>query len=374
MAYIYTRGRAGELDRIREAADIAFETDRGVPFTFLTVMPKIYRLPDYEHMHHLVKDGEKIVAVAGNLLEDYHVNGNTYPISFVGSVSVLPEYQRQGLMIELMGKLEEENVKEGVPFSLLTGKRSRYQHFGYYPTGGSYLFKFCKGDVLHRPDFTPDAGIRLEEFTGTDAELDALFALYEGHTKLVSRTKKNFVYSLTNHDNRIFKIVKANAPVGYLALKKELAHIEELVLPDKTQFFSVLWAAFGLSSAKEISFTVYAFERAWVELLLPCCDSYSLHRDLLARVYDRKAFLRFAFDLNTEKGLEDGRLVLTVEGKSILIEVKDGRASVSDTDERGVELTEKQFVELFSMDYCVKEYRLKSWFPLPIAVSNVDKF
>ncbi len=374
MSYIYTRGKTGEIDRIREAADIAFEADRGRPFTFLTVMPKIYRLPDHEHMHHLVKDGERIVAVAGNLLEEYHVNGHAYPISFVGSVSVIPEYQKQGLMIELMKKIEEENLEKRVPFSMLTGNRNRYEYFNYYYTGMSYGFTFNRGNIIHEPTFSLDRTLRLSEFKNTPEELDALFSLYEKHTRLVSRTKANFVYSLTNHDNKLYKILAADRLVGYLAVKKELTCIEELVLSDESKLLSVLWAVFGLSSAKEIRLTVYGFEHARIAQVMNYCDDYSLHRDLLACVYDPKAFLRFAFDLNVEKKLEDGSLVLTVEDENILIEVKGGKATVSDADERGVVLTKKQFAELFSMDYFVKEHQIKSWFPLPVAVSGADKF
>ncbi len=374
MSYVYTKGKSGEIDAIRETADIAFATDRGTPFTFLTVMPKIYRMPNHEGMHHLYKQGEQIVAVAGNLLGAMRANGNSYSTSFVGSVSVLPEHQKKGLMVKLMRKIDEENAARGVAFSMLTGNRNRYEYFNYYYTGTTYFFKFNRGNLVHEPTFSLNSAVQLEEFGNTSEEVDALFALHARETKLLVRSRENFVLSVTNHDSKIYKITQCGALVGCLTVNKALNGIEEVVLPDKSLFLSALWRAFELSGAKTLTVTMNGYEHRWVEILLKYCDSYVIGKDLLVNIYDYKKFLQFAFDLNREKRLAGGRLILTVGKENILIEVNEGKVTVTNVEEKGTVLSPKEFVDLFSMDYFVKNYQISPWFPLPIAVINADKF
>ncbi len=374
MAYLYAKGQVGEIDAIREAADRAFATERGVPFTFLTVMPKIYCLPNYERIHHLYKFNEEIVAVAGNLIDNMKVNGKEYKTSFVGSVSVAPEHQKKGLMVKLMEKINEENIQNKVSFSMLTGNRNRYEYFDYYYTGACYHFNFTRGNIKHEKDFVFDEKIAVEPFLNAESDLCELLKLYNDNVKLTVRNRENFVYSLTNHNSKIYKILFKNKIIGYFSINNALNSVEEIVLPDKSKFLSVCSRIFEITLSKTLNFAINGYERQWIKLLLEYCNNYSIGRDLMVKIYDRKEFLKFAFDLNEEKTFQDGKLILTVEGENISIEIKGGQIQISNTEEKGIVLSKKEFVDLFSHDYFAKDYQISSWFPLPVAVINADKF
>lgn len=374
MKITYERALKGSKDEIIEMIDKTFSPMYFPTFTFKEVTPKVYKGNNVEEIHHLLRDESgNLIGASGNLIEDYIVNEKIYKTSFLGSVSIKKEYEGLGLMKRLMEKMEEENREKDIPFSFLTGNRNRYEYYSYYLTGMEYLFSFIKGNFKHEKDYVKYPELRLVRANKKDIE--SMYQLYLEKNDFVIRRKETFYYSLANHYCLPYKIMVKDELVGYFTISKKQKRLADFLLIDEKYLLDVMSNIFDIFKIENLNISVNGYNYPFINTLLKYAEDYTITKDVNVKVYDYKAFLEFVFDINKNKKFEDGSLILTIEDDTnIKIDIKDNEVKIDYVPEGGVRLTKKEFMELFSMDYIVKDLHIKSWFPLPLSILNCDTF
>lgn len=227
--------KRGEINKIVEVADKSFATDRPKGYTFKNSMAKIYdnKNLDYSESHFVIECDKQIVSLAGNLLNDINVYGNIYKFSRVGTVCTLPEYRNTGCMKKLMGAIDQENIKNNVVFSMLTGSRNRYKHFGYDRAGVTCSYIFTKHQQIYLNGLFD---INIKPYKSTD--LDEVYKIYLLNQKFIIREKCNFEIHLNNPKYKLYTIFSNNKIVGYFSAR--LGEIVEIALSSTDYLESVI--------------------------------------------------------------------------------------------------------------------------------------
>ena len=219
-----------EQELIIKIANDTFKPIRPIGFDFRSCQPKVYSNPNYDFSlnHYLAKTEEDTpVATFGNLIYKTSIDDNDYSFSFLGSVSVLPEYQSQGIMKEMMNQLEIDNLDHHVVFSLLTGKRKRYQNYGYEKGPFSYAFNFVDYTIHH---FRDTKEVTLEEIDARNQH--EAYKLYKNQDTFKLRDPSNFYLSLKTGEATGYNLYnQQHSFIGYCSLSKAKKEIFDGMAP-----------------------------------------------------------------------------------------------------------------------------------------------
>ena len=276
-----------EKEAVIEVINAAFKDIRPAGFDIASLQKEAYqgkgRIPE----HFLLKENGKIVGVAGNLIDEITVGGAAYRISRVGSVAVLPEYRGRGHMRALMQAIEEENLAQGVVFSVLTGKRERYNRFGYEIGPYSLRFTLDPSCLWSNPSLKKRTLSRIGD----------AYALYHAADPLHLRGKKQFLSRIKTELLTPYAIEWNGGFVGYAILDKAKQEIVELRLK------SSRFAEKALSLFPNCTVLVPSLEKELIDVLTPISEKIERSHRLMIKVYDQKRFLSFLASFQDVPGI-----------------------------------------------------------------------
>ena len=84
-----------------------------------------------ENCRYIIKDG-KLVSMLFLLDGCIKANKNTYPAYYLYAAATHPEYRRQGLMAELIGRAKEETARKGFLLATKPANKDLYEYYGKF--------------------------------------------------------------------------------------------------------------------------------------------------------------------------------------------------------------------------------------------------
>lgn len=327
MEIIYGREN---LDEVLNIVNSAFCPVREEGFDFRYIMPKAYgkdcNLLQY---HYIVKDNGKNVAAAGNIPNVIKTSGGEYKFSFLGSVATLPDCQGKGYMRALMNRVESDDLKNGVVFSLLTGARERYNRYGYTKCFSSLTYTFDEYFLSHAK---ADESITVSPLCEDD--FDGAFEIYRTVVPLVLREKSNFVPSLEFSTSNVRAIRKNGVLTGYYCFTtRKNFGIGELAIIDLSDLKAVLKAIGDFENVKSFNVNVNPLDVRMASALDKLCEGAALNDVLHVKVYDMSRFLKMLCELNIEKGIKcitDTQETVAMGDKAYSVCISKGQVDVKE--------------------------------------------
>ena len=299
-------------------------------------------------------DGDQIVGSAGNWTLEMTIPGGTLPAAGVTLIGVLPSHRRQGILRRLMSDLLKNAEERSEPIAILWASESNiYQRFGYgFATRqGRVTMQRDRFELLD--DSPPKGKMRLVTKEEALKIFPPLFDEVRLRTPgMLQRTKAGWQHRFRDPEKeregaspKFYAVLEMDGePAGYAVYRlkpewethpKGKVHVSDLVStsPEVTR---ELW---------RFIFGVDLVETVQTELILPADDPLQLivtePRRLKFQVHDALwlRILDLPTTLEARSYSGTGSVVLEIDDDMYpenqgrwLVEVADGKATVSKTD------------------------------------------
>ena len=362
---------ASEMGDIIRVANQSFAPEREAGFDFKKIQPKAYADgKNTADRHILLFENEALVSLAGNLHHEINLAGNKYPYSFLGTVSTLPEYRGKGYMRQLMQKIEEEDRAAGVIFSALTGKRKRYNRFGYEKCSSDYAFSVTSYCLR---DYSNDSGISIRPYE--TADLPIIFPIYKSTQPYIVRAIEDFVDCLSFSSSMIFTVLLGGDIVGYLNYCARKNGIFEIALTDMDLTPAVLSLFMRTKNFSEVTIHVNPLNYALINILDGISESKALCDDVHLRVYDKKRFLELLISLNLSVLPSQCEESFVIDGMRYVININGHSVTVNEEESKGEQsLSMQYFLRNAIGDGNNALCRQSRLLPLSFGFNNADTF
>lgn len=383
----YTKGQPGDLPEILDFINMVFSMHQR-PHNFQTLLPKLYGpASQTESYHYLAKEDGKLCAVVCALPITIVHNGQEITCATVGSVSVHPYSRGKGYMKKLMAMATEDMEQQGITISALSGRRHRYQYYGYELGGCRLDYQFIADNFRHTASRYPAVPISLIPVASDDTKdisekASRLNRLYSSQPVHTIRTDNEFLSICSSWNSSLYEIVREDTAVGYLCGTAN--QIYELVLTDESLIFSTLKAYFSLCGCERLTMTVPSYQKERIKHLTGLYEHWSVQTEDNYRIFNYSEAIRFFLSVKAAMmPLTEGSLVLEIEGsETICITVASGKISVLPVDKEqepnlrlsGLEAVALLFSPISGYTECSDPYlSAVNWFPLPLSISHLDK-
>lgn len=370
--------KAGEIEKIIDVADKSFKPDRSEGFTFKNSLPQIYDNPnwDYSENHFVAENKDnKFVSVVGNLIDEIKVKDKPFKFSRIGTVGTLPDYRGQRLMKQLMAETDKENQDKEVVFSVLCGKRNRYNNFGYERAGWTCCYTFDKDQQRYLQNFYH---LSIKPFE--KSELDEIYEVYKQNQKFILRSKEDFQLCLNNKNKKLYTFIADNQIVGYCSIKGFT--VCEINL-SQSKFVESAMAC--LLSSEAIEFSVNKYNDSTISVCANLLnidqrkefDKIAEYKTLVEeksfKIYNLEKFIEMLFLIN-EKDATNCEENYNVENKIYKFKIQDKKLEILPTFDTPLRTfkTKEDFIRFVLGS---KELNINSKiFPLYFDLNSVDNF
>ena len=365
------KAHLGELEKIIEVANKSFVPVRYEGFDFRERMPKIYAAnKDYSDIHFVLLNEGKMKAIAGNLINKLVLNEKEYPYSIIGTVSTLPEESNKGYMALLMKEIEKEDLQKDIVFSMLTGKRQRYNRYGYERSGQRILYVIDKHYYKHNP---VDGSLTIRPYQEED--LDTIFSLYMNNQPIVNRKKESFILDLRISNSFIYTILKEGTIIGYFAIGDKLECIHELTLNNMETLPLVMKEILSLLEKEEIEVLVNPLNIELSNSLELFCESKRVEEEIMWKVYKWIPFIEMCLELNkNNKKFINTKEIYKVDDLVIEIAIEDNQFRVEESNKEPTrEFSSLEFTR-FVIGNTTQYKNISLIFPLALDFNEADLF
>lgn len=379
-----------ELDQIIHCANIAFG-DSIVKDGFSAVLPKLYGSRAKADGNHLlaVEEGQILGLVLAEPLH-YQVCQTSLKVAAIGTVSVLPEARKRGIMKQLMDEALRRMREEEVDFAVLTGQRQRYAYWGFRHSGMDAQFTWNEANLRHCKEMIGKDMLELVPMDYESEWIHEAWELWERQNVRIVRERERFYDILCTWNARPYACRLNNKFVGYVVMNLPEGgggvKIFELVLEDGISAVSVLGAIQFHFKRSNGWIAVAPYQQKMIQELEDICESEQLgsYNQFLILHYKKvlEAFLRLK---NTYQPLNEGSAVLRIlkpDGSAELLRivVKAGEVSVEALEEKDalptVELTAQKAGRILFTPSVLRHPELEAmpgnWFPLPLHMDELD--
>ena len=381
MEVQFDKARPGDYDEVIDLGNYVFSHAHR-PHDFPAMLPKIYRREYFmDGIHYLAREDGKIKAMVGAYPMEWEFSGQTpltLPGRGIGMVSVHPYSRSRGYMKELMKAALDDMRRDGIVFSCLSGRRQRYEHFGFSPAGSAYTFTCSADNIRHtlgaqgnvrlirgqRPHSGQQSSGALPLSLkpvgpGDEALLDQIHALHESGPARFKRRRDRLYDILSSWKNRILAVNAGEHFEGYLiygmkGTEYEITEINLLdlsILPEVLDLFLCNEKTAGIQDSVKV--TVSAFESKKIAALSRFAESYIQNPAYQFAVFDYLRFVEPFLKLRArERNLAEGSFVFRIEGGPRLrLSVERGGASITEiTDSASAQTAAPETLELGRLD------------------------
>lgn len=360
------KAKDGQIKEIREFIDSVFKKDRDDSFSFLTEQGKIYnnQFKDYCSSHYLAIENNEIIGVGANVLRKFTFEGKEHLVSLVGSVSVREDYRNRGVMKMIMEAIDKENINNNVSFSLLTGRRERYRHYGYEKGPYSHLYTIDEYNLKNVEDLAS-----IEVYMMKEEDSDIAYDIYLTKTQFPLRSKEEFYLTLKTYDSTPYVIRKDNEIEGYLVYNRKTNTIVELVEKEEDimVFIKKLLKTLNLSS---LSIIVSPLNKIQNKVFSKKLDGVSLREDINLKVYDFITFLDLVFTSNSIEFDADTDLVFEIDGKRFEVDIEYPHVGVWKTHHKpDITISSTEIIPLL---FSPLSHRNAAFLPLYFSIPYLD--
>ena len=358
--------------------------------SFRKLLPKLYkhgRRP--EDFTYFSLENDKITGAVGAFPLEYVIAGERFSCTGIGNVASHPEKRGQGTMKALMNAAVSDMIKDGIDLSVLSGKRHRYNHFGYEKCSGMRYFNLSARTVFAViPE--PAGELSIERLGCSDqALLDELCDHMNNRSFFVRRNRDDLYDILTTWQAVPYVFYKNSRPAGWCIRENNGDGISEFY-PYETED-TALFAACIAQKFHSASIAVPPYETGISDELEPLSENVICVSNECFLILNWEKLIRALFRLKASYSpICDGELILDIDGiksREILkIKVKDKACLIESLDKTSqeksaegipcVKLSQNEAQALLFGFYRRSSYNLPgftaSWFPLPLVVPSPD--
>lgn len=376
----YVIGQASDREEIIDFINMVF-SQNGTAHDFKQLIPKLYSDEvDTSACHYLVKEDGKIKGVVGVFPVEMYVGGRTLQTGQVGSVSVHGYSRGKGYMKKLMGYAIEDSIKKNYDALVLSGRKNRYQYFGFQPTEIVLNYTFEEENIRHALKNVTAEDISFEKVTSSEHPyLQGMRRLYESQPVYADRgDDKNFYRVLQSWSSDVYAIRKGGDYAGYCCANQEGTSFGEILLEDMELFMEVLKAWFAWRNISEFHTSCAAYDIDKNELFGKYCEKSSVSTGHSWNILNFKNVAEAFMEVkNTYEPLENGMVTLEMEEMEGLVpgEMCQLTHGDSQTEENHMKMDHLEATEgLFSSMALYRNYgtAYKNWFPLPLYMADLD--
>ncbi len=376
---LYRKALPEEMPELLDFINMVFSMAH-YPHDFRVLLPKLYGEGNEEKStHYIAVENDRIKAAVCVLPITLCHKDSRITCATVGSVSVHPYSRNSGYMRQLMKMAVSDMEKDGICMSSLSGRRQRYQYYGYELGGYYYSYRFIPDNFRHCAGKFPHRNICLEKISDSENPyLDDMRRLCTEQTVYPLRNPDDFYTICQSWTSSLYAVLEAGVFQGYVSLNNNI--LQEMCLKDSSLTFSCLQSCLEKAGGQELLLRVHPYEKSLMGQISSFHESCTLHTDDNYQIFRFREVLQFFLDVKSECcRLENGSLDFSVQGHGAFrITVRNGKATVSPLDETPeIMLTPLEFVScMFSPEPGMRERLLPEsfhWFPLPLALYPLDK-
>ena len=397
--YCLRRGEEADYADLIDFGNYVFQID------FRALLPKLYgNHPELSADHVLVTEpgerGERIRAMVGCFKIPLQVAGNSLLVRGIGTVSVHPYDRGKGYMKFAMHKAIDDAVAEGADYMVLSGRKQRYQHYGFDKCATQYEFELSASVYQQLRRFgvegicTPveEEGYQVLSEKDSREYAAACRKLYESQPVFAQR--EDFIETAESWRNEVRVLVKDGNFAGYMTIGhaygsytvNELVLREELGGKDGMGYLPAVVALLGAAieqGAENVQVVLMPFQKSLIRCMTliaeQCSVSGGYGIDVLHYASVAKAYLQVKAD---HEPVMDGEYVFEVIGREkVRLCVSDGKVTAENVGEdvpADIALPHLQMMNfLFAptgqAGISGRQPALeKNWFPIPVCFSEQD--
>ncbi len=374
----YAWARPEEENELLDFGNLVFSMAHA-PTDFKKILPKVYDRPGFCRISRVARQDGRVIGMVASLPGHMQVRDKTLKYGYIGTVSTHPYHREKGIMKQLMPQVMEHMAQENYDFSVLSGQRQRYMHYGFEDAGSWLSLTFTKTSLRHTIGPVDASKYVFKPMDAWDeSDVDFCYELYTKSDCFCHRRKEDFILTLKSWEGQAFVVSEGEKKLGYCALVQ--GGMTEQRFPDEAVLPFVISAYLNQKGLDSLTLSSDEALLARQPLLFTAADSWNITPRFMLHVFNwgkvLDAFLKLKAGQCT---LEDGSAVMRIKDKGTYqIKVKDGVPSVSETDKEP-DLVVDAFEAVRLVFLQVNEFTcvptaFKNWFPLPLPFSVADGF
>ena len=382
------RGNASMHDEYLDFINYVFGFN-GREQDFPKLLPKLYAREDNPAANsYVVVENGRMKAAVGAFDHAMTVCGRELRCRSIGNVAAHPYDKSRGFMKRLMNMAVEDMICDGIAMSTLGGRRQRYNYFSYEKSGTTYRFSVVPDNMRHTYGADRDAHHRFDvRVVKADdaASLDAIAALSARQQYVPIRSRERLYDILRSWKMVPVALWEGDRFAGYAVLRDNSVTEWLMVEESASEIADAAICLFDWKGASNLTFKLPAFATAYIEVLYPLAEGYSLEINESYSILNFAAVADAFLALKaTYTELSDGKLTLLIHGRAgderITLSVQDGKTAVtaaSEEDAVDAELGHLEAINLLFSSFCPARDRLPAharvWLPLPIWMYAADE-
>ncbi len=350
----------------------------GADRSFLKLLPKLFKEgTNTAEDTFFVKEGDRLAACVGSFPIEYSILGEKLPVRGIGNVAVHPRDRSKGYMKECMYAALDEMVREGVAFSVLSGRRHRYNHFGFVKCGTARGYEVTAKTLSYVIPEGYEPALTMRTIHRDDPALDQLSAIWHARPFHCTRPREMLYDILISWQSEPIGFFDEDKPVGWVIVKG--SDVWECIaspkyIPDMLFLLSKrFWS---------LRYQIPYHDREIAEAIFPYAETSRTEPELCFNILNYEKMLSLLLRLKaTYEPLLDGETVVEIEGfaktERLKIAVSGGVPRVEATDAPAdANLSHPAAMRAFFIDDAPEKSALspvvRSWLPLPIYIYHAD--
>ncbi|MCL2630715.1 MAG: GNAT family N-acetyltransferase [Firmicutes bacterium] len=334
---------------------------------FKRIMPKLFNnRPEVTDHHYVIREKRKLVASATILPNDFIVGDSVLKSVGVGTVATAKNRRGKGFMTRIFKASEQDfNLAD---FAILTGKRKRYENYGFFHTGINKNYTFFKWNFKNEKDT-----VNLIPLSKCPEYAKEIARLNQEKPCFVPREEKDIQDILRTYSDKAFVVEKDGEKCGYLVFSWLELRVGEIKTPYIGEALKALFNRYKLMPMFRIALPVYDIsnEAKWCE---ENAEFFSLNHNYSYKITNFKnmigAYLKFK---NSYQKLANGVQTIQIGEEILKISVKGDSILVEESqDKPDIKLSVKEaHLTLFGIRGTLTPTQ-NNWFPLPLYYPRSD--
>ena len=348
--------------------------------SFEKLLPKLYKESKNGSVNdtYFIMGENRLAAAIGSFPIEFSIMGEKLPVKGIGNVAVHPRDRSKGYMKACMKAALDDMVADGIAFSVLGGRRHRYNHFGYEKCGVDRSYE-VNGTTLSyvSAEGEPTLSMRLLDRADTAALVD-LKTLWESRPYHCTRPMEDLYDTLISWQAVPYVFYEGETFAGWAIVNHD--NVIEFV-PAKLPYVAPMLRL--LNKVRwNLNYHIPYFDKAIANAIFPYAENSMTGADACFNVLDYEKMLGLLLKLrSTYEPLLDGEVVVEIDGwakvERLKLTVSNNVPVVTKTDEEpSVKLSHLSAMRAFfledSPDRNVFSPVVRSWLPLPIYIFHAD--
>lgn len=353
----------------------------GADRSFEKLLPKLYANGhDGASHNYFVKKEGQIRAAVGAFELTFEICGERMKVCGIGNVAVHPRDRGEGYMKACMKAALDEAIAQGAAFAVLSGRRHRYNYFGFVKCGSDRSYEVSAKTLSYLPQREEEPKLTMRVLDSDDkCALDAIYAHWETRSSFRALRARDDLYDIMiSWQSTPYVFFDGEKLAGWAIVKG--GDVWEFIPSDLS--YTVPMMRLLSSRHWQLSYHIPLFDKAIAMKIFPYAETQFTGADLCFNIFDYERVLGRLFELkSTYEPLLDGSVVVEIDGyakaERLKLSVAGGIPSVAATEEApNVKLSHLAAMRaLFLPDAPERECfdaTVRSWLPLPIYIFHAD--